>query len=217
MMSNKPPNDKQQPPNCQQHALHTVVGAAGDLGGRNKCIPPFFAFVPSCVQDHHFSRTKGLPRSRSYGTIHFVPKKAIQDGFCTIFSCLLLCDRARLFIRVCLAEPVDRSKRHRSQPLSGACNQPEPRTPFTCLSPFRPNCPLFPENMSVRWAQQHTFFSFRKEVPWSSALLLLSEARPRSPTFFRKWQAAKPVHAAPCAIPSTRFRSPPTFHSSLSP
>lgn len=182
------------------------------------CIRPFLR------SDYHFGRTKeSLPRSRSYGTIHFVRKKAIQ------YSLACRC----VIAHVCLSgsawqNPVDRSKRHRSQPLSGACNQPEPQTPFTCLSPFRLNCPFFPKNMSVRWAQQHAFFSFRKELLWSSALLLLSETASFAnlcwnPTFFlvknascatgprcSVWHPEHPVSFA--ADGSLR-----AFHSSFSP
>jgi hypothetical protein len=117
------------------------------------CIRPFLR------SDHHFGRAKeGLPRSRSYGTIHFIRKKAIQDGFCTIFSCLLLCDRARLSIRVCLAEP---RRLFKASSITAVDWSMQPtRTPNTLHLPlaFLSELPLFPENMSVRWAQLHFFF-----------------------------------------------------------
>lgn len=138
--------------------------------------------IRPCVQTTTSAELKeSLPHSRSYGTIHFVQKKAIQNGFCTIFSCLLLCDRARLSIRVCLAEPRRLFKASSITAVDWRCNQPEPQTPFTCLSPFRPNCP-FSLRTCRSDGRNHTFFSFRKEVPWSSVLLLLIETRPRSPT-----------------------------------
>jgi len=121
-----------------------------------------------------------LSRSRSYGTIHFVRKKANTRWI--LYKILL---PAAVTAHVCPSgsawqNPVDRSKRHRSQPLSGACSQPEPKHPSLA---FRPSVrtALFSLKTCRSDGRNNMLFFLSKEVPWSSALLLLRHGLVRQP------------------------------------
>ena len=143
MASNKPPNDKQQPPDCQQHTPSHRGWSSRRPSRRNKCIPAFFAFIPSCVQDH-LNPPKEVCLSRGHMALYILSKKKpIQDGPRTKFSCLL-CDYTRLSIRVCLAEP---RRPFKASLITAVERSMQPtRTPNTLHLPFAfpSELPFFP-------------------------------------------------------------------------